>query len=59
MGWLQHNTGVDVGQPFASEPDTGMPAALIRAEQEEGLVIVASSQHSWLSAAGHCPKESG
>jgi hypothetical protein len=39
MGRLQHNARVDVGQPFASEPDAGVPAALIRTEEKERLVI--------------------
>lgn len=40
MGWLQHNTHIDVGQPFAPEPDTGVPAPLLRAKEEKGLVIL-------------------
>src|SRR5215218_8093916 len=40
MGWLQHNAHIDVGQPFAPEPDTGVPAALLRAKEENGLVVL-------------------
>jgi hypothetical protein len=40
MGRLQHNARVDVGQPFAQEPDASVPAALIGAEEEQRLVIL-------------------
>jgi hypothetical protein len=43
VGRLQHNTGIDVGQPFSPEPDAGMPAALIGAEEEQRLVILLRS----------------
>lgn len=40
MGWLQDDTHVDVGQPFAPKPNTSVPATLIGAEEEQRLVIL-------------------
>jgi hypothetical protein len=37
---LQNGARIDIGQPLSQKPDPDVPAALLRAVEEEGLVMV-------------------